>query len=125
MDIQFSRCHGFDQHFSPVIQASWSLKSGLVSALWHLLTTRSPPAFGPGHLLCSSSPSGAEHGADGASLALAHIQHVPKVSLGQRPETQLGSNFYSYTCGFSVRHRDHRITESQNGRGWKGALWVI
>jgi len=24
-----------------------------------------------------------------------------------------------------VRCRNHRITESQNSRGWKGPLWVI
>jgi len=24
-----------------------------------------------------------------------------------------------------VRSQNHRITESQNGRGWKGPLWVI
>jgi len=29
-------------------------------------------------------------------------------------------------CSALVRHpRSHRITESQNGRGWKGPLWVI
>jgi len=25
----------------------------------------------------------------------------------------------------AVPGEDHRITESQNGRGWKGPLWVV
>jgi len=27
--------------------------------------------------------------------------------------------------GHKLKHRNHRITESQNSRGWKGPLWVI
>jgi len=30
-----------------------------------------------------------------------------------------------WTCIRKVISQNHRITESQNGRGWKGPLWVI
>jgi len=28
-------------------------------------------------------------------------------------------------CGLEEWSQNHRITESQNSRGWKGPLWVI
>jgi len=34
-----------------------------------------------------------------------------------------GLSLFPYRCHWS--HTYHRITESQNVRGWKGPLWVI
>ena len=43
--------------------------------------------------------------------------------------TQVRSSFFSSSCVHLLYFFDqagfHRITESQNGRGWKGPLWVI
>jgi len=43
------------------------------------------------------------------------------------PRTEAGRNGLGVweENGVGAERSDHRITESQNSRGWKGPLWVI
>jgi len=40
-------------------------------------------------------------------------------------ESRFKQFFHTESIIHNDRQQNHRITESQNGRGWKGPLWVI
>ena len=57
------------------------------------------------------------------SSAQVRLYHA--TSYEQLAEADITPPVHKMLAGKSHRWADHRITESQNSRGWKGPLWVI
>jgi len=90
-------------------------------------------------LLQREGVPGAEHDnmtGRGSGLYQQRQQYLSKVRRGgprDSNQTQLKDQISGEVCSdraglrssWGAKSQNHRITESQNGKGWKGPLWVI
>jgi len=66
---------------------------------------------------------------DEAEVGYIHLKLSQELGIppkdGSPPKAAPGFHFRLLRNLHDTEQERHRITESQNGRGWKGPLWVI